>query len=178
MYTGKTKVWINRFKKVRGHKLVFKPSIDDRYDGVNYATTYDGIKIPATPLPDIADLIHFVEDGKKYSVFIDEVQFFDKVKTTKIINWLLAEGNNIYVNGLDYYSMEDGKPLVPFGATIDLLDQADEALVLTAECHICKSPDAIYSYKIGGNLKEKIEIGGEGTYIAVCEKCELKKAHI
>jgi len=79
MFSGKSEELIRRVRRsiIAGLNVqVFKPVLDVRR-GVSHVTTYDGIRIEATPVTDSKDFYFRSRSGFDM-VAIDELQFFDE----------------------------------------------------------------------------------------------------
>ena len=97
----------------------------------------------------------------------EEAQFFKDLY--EFVKELVDEYNkNVIVVGLDGDS--DRKN---FGDIHKLLPICDDIVKLKAYCSICRNGvRAIFSKRISDS-KEKILVGSERDYIAVCRKCYL-----
>ncbi len=149
--------------KAENHKYrVFKHLKDTRSDGcITSRKKYKSH--PAESIASFSDIKSL--SGIEY-IFIDEGQFFDNLVDFCII--AKNKGIQIYVAGLDLKFNKE-----PFGDMPKLIAIADTKTHLRAKCQICKDP-ADFSYlnkKMVSDINEKIIIGGNDKYMAVCGKC-------
>lgn len=171
MYSGKTKKLIHMARvfqqKERGF-LIVKPLLDSRY-------TYEKVIISNDKDEWEAVVIDHLDPGQIITavssypfeiaeVIIDEIQFFHRDRILGVVEKLIGQGINVTVSGLDRDYLKR-----PFGATLDLLTQADEKIVLTAVCEKCGGK-AIFSERVAGSVST-VEVGEKDKYIAVCKKC-------
>src|SRR3989339_1154021 len=85
MKSGKTDLLISRAERLKIAKknvIIFKPSIDDRWDKNFIVTRFNNKSFPATPVRDPEEMIQVViemlEKGNKIDeILIDEAQLFD-----------------------------------------------------------------------------------------------------
>lgn len=191
MYSGKSEELQRLIKRsiIAGKKCqLFKPAIDDRY-GDEQILTHDVAKIVnelddsdfktlllqnsgmfAKSVKDSSELLNFVEDDTQI-IGIDEIQFFDD-NIIEVIEKLNKRNIKIIMSGLDLYANGDVFPI-----TAQLACKCKYVEKVHAVCVDCGG-EAAYSHKIEnqeGNKTATIEIGSEGKYIAVCEKCRVKR---
>lgn len=170
MYSGKTSKLISEVGNTLelGLKpLVVKPIIDNRYS-VDDIKSHDDISLKnMTGLPVMR--LH-VDDFPSLNqidgidiLFIDEVQFFNKIGN--IIDAYLNLGIHVVAVGLDMDS--DGKA---FGSMPLLLIKADEVVKLKAKCSVCGEEATRTFRKKSVDSKEQILIGGTESYEARCYK--------
>jgi thymidine kinase len=103
--------------------------------------------------------------GRIRVVGIEEGQFFKKLVDTCM--QLRDQGLRTIVAGLDQDFRRQ-----PFGEMGPLIAVSDEVSKLKAVCLDCGDA-ALFSKRLIASQKQ-IEIGGEGEYAAVCEKCYQK----
>ena len=100
-------------------------------------------------------------------VIIDNINFFPKKSFIAIVKKLLAQGIDVYVNGLiyDYRKKE-------YGATKTLMGMADECIEQFSICVKCGGK-AAHTERIAGTTQ--LSVGTTGAvaakYIAVCDTC-------
>lgn len=173
MFSGKSTLLNKQIRESRRHEvfhvMVFKPSIDDRYD-VDSVTTHDFVKESANMLIHRAEdiweyYLHVkdsIEEGKKVICFIDEVQFLEADSLVRVIRMLNRENVQVCAAGLDM-----DKFGLPFGATPKIMAIADEVVKLKTKCDC--GEDSYTQVSITNN-KDLIEIGSD-SYKPVCKKC-------
>lgn len=190
MYSGKSEELKRLMKRseIAGKKCqLFKPVIDDRYSA-DQILTHDAARLvkgiddeqlrkliiesigtPATPVNNSEELLSLVEDDTQI-VGIDEVQFFDE-KIIEMVEKLNKRNVRVIMSGLDMYSSGD-----PFPIIATLACKCKYVEKVHAVCVDCGA-DAYISHKTEnkeGNKTASVEIGSEGKYIALCEKCRMK----
>jgi thymidine kinase len=167
MFAGKSSELLKRllFLEHGGHKvLVLKPVIDDRYDA-NSIVTHNQLKHQALAVIDL-ELVKDNYTIKPYNfntIFIDEVQFFDKKEAVWFVEECLREGVNVVCSGLD----QDSRG-VPFDTTARLLALADNVLKIKAFCNIC-GLEASKTQRLratGG----RVAVGGAESYEPRCHE--------
>ena len=102
MFSGKSEELLRRIKRgviAKQKVLLFKPSIDNRYDE-NRVSTHNGNSYDSISIEKSSDILNFVKDTKYDIIGIDEIQFFDN-DIVKIINKLADDGIRVIVAGLD-----------------------------------------------------------------------------
>ncbi len=107
--------------------------------------------------------------GKKgiQKVIIDNINFFPKGPFIKVVKSLLAQGIDVYVNGLIYnYRKEE------YGATKALMVIADECIEQYSICVKCGGK-AAHTERIAGSTEINIGTTGKtiAKYVAVCSSC-------
>jgi thymidine kinase len=169
MFSGKTSklvAMVEVFTRMGHRVLTVKPKLDNRYGGKDEIHSHDNKKTPAIVVdgetPDV--IIQKILETGADKVIFDEVQFFEKRKVMKVIEYLRNQGIHVIAAGLLYDYQRK-----PFGCTPDLIGLADERLELFAICQRCGSL-ARHQERLKGG-KGQIEVGGADKYIAVCEKC-------
>ena len=166
MKCGKTKKLISTYNEVKEQNpktLMFKPTIDDRFNKIGVVSR-DGDSVEAKCISTIDDLkgYAFICDN----LFIDEFQFLSGHMS--VILDLLNRGKNIYVAGLNLTAERK-----PFGLMPELMCLATHIEVMQGNCDICKKPNGIYTYC----KEEKNEdiLVGDAQYLCACNKCYLDK---
>jgi thymidine kinase len=100
-------------------------------------------------------------------VIIDAVHFFPKKEFISVVQKLLSQGIDVYVNGLiyDYRKKE-------YGATKTLMGMADECIEQFSICVKCGGK-AAHTERIAGPAQLSIGTTGKvaAKYIAVCAAC-------
>lgn len=142
MFSGKTEELIRRVRRaVYGNKkiLIFKHAFDDRYEK-EFIVTHLGDKIQCKYIKNFNEVERYVDETID-SVFIDEVQFFDREIIILLLK-LRDRGIEVVVAGLDL----DFRG-IPFGPIPELLALADEVTKLKAVC-FRTGRDAQYSQRL------------------------------
>lgn len=171
MFAGKT----TRLQEyVRGMDeccvVAVKPSIDVRYDAnriVNHAEvggTHHVVGIPAAVVnaarPQLMSLLH--ERSKLMA--IDESNFFTFSILFAEVTKVLDSGRDVVVAGLLYDASRE-----PFGATLGLMEHADEKIVLSATCYSCGG-QAAHTKRLFKTTTQ-IVVGGADKYVPSCDAC-------
>ncbi len=95
---------------------------------------------------------------------IDEANFFSFEVLFGNITEVLARGIDVIVTGLLYDARKE-----PFGATLSLMEQADEKIVLAAVCASCGKE--AHNTKRLQELGDQVLVGGADLYTPCCEEC-------
>lgn len=169
MFSGKTTKLIKLVEilKNQGKKvLTVKPSIDTRYTKKPKLASHDLKTVEAVFVngekPE--EIIDLVMKNKIDHVILDELNFFHKDKTVKVVDELLKKGVSVTGSGLAYDYRKK-----PFGPTLKLLKKANHPVWLFAICQKCGNP-AQHTERTGGG-KGQIVVGAAEVYIASCVKC-------
>ena len=165
MYSGKTTEIlriVNSLKHIDETPLIIKPVIDDRYSKDKISThnkqEYDCLSV---------NNLYEVKNITNNYIIIEEAQFF-KDLLLFVIDHVEIKGKNVIVVGLDGDSNREN-----FGDIHKLIPLCDDIVKLKAYCSICRNGvRAIFSKRIS-EKKDKILVGSNGDYIAVCRKCYL-----
>ena len=110
MFSGKTEELMRRLRRAqiaRQKIVIFKPSIDTRYDDTD-VVSHDQNRIPSTPVEHSSSILLLTEGID--IVGIDEGQFFDN-GIVDVCNQLANSGVRVIVAGLDMDS--EGRPFGP-----------------------------------------------------------------
>ncbi|CAG8664356.1 10361_t:CDS:2 [Ambispora gerdemannii] len=99
MFAGKTSLLIEKYNQLKDFRkcLVFKPSIDKRYDS-NNIVSHQGEGIRAISITNIEEIEQYKEQAE--SIFIDEIHFF-KPNVVPYLEELIKQNKEIIVAGLD-----------------------------------------------------------------------------
>ena len=174
MFAGKTTELIRRVERqvIAGRRaIVFKPSLDARYDASKVAA-HNGLKFDAYVVPpDEAGVEAIYKLGFEYDVVaVDEIQFFppslaevlDALASHRVV---IAAGLNLDFRG------------EPFETTMRAMAYADKVVSLTAVCKTCGRPATRTQRLIDGRPaprdSPRILIGGGETYEARCRRHHL-----
>ena len=133
MFAGKTEELIRRIKRLDYAKisyLVFKPLIDDRYNGYNLLVSHNKQKVKAISVQHAQEINKYLQklEVKPEVIIIDEAQFFDD-NIIKVVDNLADEGYRVIVGGLDRDFRGE-----PFGPMPGLLAIAEFVTKLHAVC--------------------------------------------
>jgi len=166
MYSGKTTEIlriVNSLKHINEIPIIIKPKIDNRYSS-NKISTHNKQEYECQTIDNLSDFKNL--NDSKY-IIIEEAQFF-KDLLLFVIDQVEIKGKNVIVVGLDGDSDREN-----FGEIHKLYSLCDDIIKLKAYCSICKDGTlGIFSKRISDS-KEKVLVGSEGDYIAVCRKCYL-----
>ena len=166
MYSGKTTEIlriVNSLKHINEIPIVIKPKIDDRYSS-NKISTHNKQEYECQTIDNLSEFNNL--NNVNY-IIIEEAQFF-KDLLLFVIHQVEIKNKNVIVVGLDGDSDREN-----FGEIHKLYSLCDDIIKLKAYCSICKDGTlGIFSKRISDS-KEKVLVGSEGDYIAVCRKCYL-----
>ena len=165
MFSGKSTELIRRIKllqKIEKKVLVFKPTIDSRYNQ-DKITSHNYESVDCLILGKL-DEIPDDEVIKYNTIVVDEGQFFYDLVPT-ITRWIDNFSVDIIVGGLDGDFQRQ-----PIGTILDLIPHADKCYKLISLCNICKDgTEAPFSFRLV-NSADKVLVGGSESYIPVCRK--------
>ncbi len=133
MFCGKSEELIRRMRRamIAKQKIqVFKPSIDDRYSGLQKITSHSGYEIDCIPVKDSEELKQLL-DSEVTVIAVDEAQFFDS-NLINVIDEIVDQGIRVIVAGLDMDFRGE-----PFGIMPLLLAKAERVDKLQAICMVC-----------------------------------------
>ena len=178
MFSGKTEELIRRLERVRiaGRKiLLFKPTIDDRYDR-NAVVTHYGREFAAhllepgeESLDRLRRLVGEAALDEAAVVAFDEGNFFSG-KLPALCQQLVAMGKRVIVAGLDLTFAEE--PFEPMPRLMSLADRVDK---LQAVCVVCGGIATRSQRLVDGKPAPidgpTIQVGGVGSYEARCRAC-------
>lgn len=163
MFSGKTEELLRSIRRsnIAGLRVkVIKPRIDDRY-GRDSVVTHYGDSYECTE-------VGCLEDIKKMCwkdidvVGIDEGQFFGE-ELMDMCRFLKYEGKKVIVSGLDMWS--SGEPVVCMANVAAISNKVEK---FNAVC-VNTGKDAYISYSLG-DKDEDVKVGGNESYIALCEE--------
>lgn len=171
MFAGKTTKLLTLFSVLSnlGYSILCFKAEAKKVNGMGHTKSHDERPLPViyVSMDQPEKILQYVGKDGIQKVIIDAVHFFPKDRVLKIIRTLLAQGIDVYVNGVifDYRKQE-------FGATRALMNIADECLELFSICVRCGSK-APYTERISGGTEQAIATTGtkRAEYIAVCAKC-------
>ncbi len=181
MFSGKTEELIRRLERVRiaGRGiLLFKPTIDDRYDTTAVVTHY-GREFDAHLLDPGEEMVEALrgrvgarrlEDAAV--VAFDEGNFFSQ-RLPALCQELVRQGKRVIVAGLDLTFAEE-----PFGPMPTLMALADQVDKLQAVCVVCGGVATRSQRLVDGRPAPVdgpvIQVGGVDSYQARCRGCYRK----
>ena len=171
MFSGKSEELLRRIKRgviAKQKVLLFKPSIDNRYDE-NRVSTHNGNSYDSISIENSSDILNFVKDTKYDIIGIDEIQFFDN-DIVKIINKLADDGIRVIVAGLDMDFKAE-----PFHPMPEIMAISEMVTKLHAVCNKC-GKEASRSQRLINGKPAKYDdpivvIGASESYEARCRHC-------
>ena len=171
MFSGKSEELLRRIKRgviAKQKVLLFKPSIDNRYDE-NRVSTHNGNSYDSISIEKSSDILNFVKDTKYDIIGIDEIQFFDN-DIVKIINKLADDGIRVIVAGLDMDFKTE-----PFHPMPEIMAISEMVTKLHAVCNKC-GKEASRSQRLINGKPAKYDdpvvvIGASESYEARCRHC-------
>lgn len=171
MFSGKSEELLRRIKRgviAKQKVLLFKPSIDNRYDE-NRVSTHNGNSYDSISIEKSSDILNFVKDTKYDIIGIDEIQFFDN-DIVKIINKLADDGIRVIVAGLDMDFKAE-----PFHPMPEIMAISEMVTKLHAVCNKC-GKEASRSQRLINGKPAKYDdpvvvIGASESYEARCRHC-------
>lgn len=176
MFSGKSEELIRRVRRAKIAKqmvLVFKPSIDTRYNSSG-VVSHSGISVEAIPVEDPSIILKNITPEVKV-VAIDEVQFFPQ-EIKQVIDELRYRGMRVIVAGLDMDFRGE-----PFGYIPDLMAMANKVDKLEAVCSVCGA-SAYYTQRLINGQPASyndpvILVGAVEFYEARCQNHHKVKNH-
>lgn len=171
MFSGKSEELLRRIKRgviAKQKVLLFKPSIDNRYDE-NRVSTHNGNSYDSISIEKSSDILNFVKDTNYDIIGIDEIQFFDN-DIVKIINKLADNGIRVIVAGLDMDFKAE-----PFHPMPEIMAISEMVTKLHAVCNKC-GKEASRSQRLINGKPAKYDdpvvvIGASESYEARCRHC-------
>ena len=170
MYSGKTTELIRLIRRcecINKKYLLITHSLDQRY-GLNVASTHDKIQIPSSISCNKLNIIkeefkNLYEESE--FIFIEEGQFFDDLEE------FCKEAVDIDNKNVTVIALDGDYNRKPWDNISKLIPLADNYIKLTSLCKICNDgTPGIFSKRIIHNSDEKLLIGSNESYIAVCRK--------
>ncbi|MBI2645405.1 thymidine kinase [Candidatus Uhrbacteria bacterium] len=169
MFSGKSEELIRRLKRLAIAKkrvIVFKPSLDTRWNRGAEMVSRNGMAFDAHPIFRSSEMI---EKSASYDVIgIDEAHFFDE-SIFAVAQELRESGKHVIVSGLDMDFRGE-----PFGQIPLLMAVADAVLKLDAVCMLCGGratmTQRLIDWKPAPYESEQILVGDE-EYQARCRSC-------
>lgn len=170
MFAGKSEELIRRIRRLQYAKkniLVFKPSLDDRYN-IDEVVSHNGDSIKSIAIEKPEDILKYI-DGRIDAVAMDEVQFFDS-SIVNILDYLADKGIRVIVAGLDRDFRGE-----PFGPMPEILTKGEFVTKLTAICNVCGAP-ATRTQRLVNNKPASyhdpiVLVGASESYEPRCRHC-------
>ncbi len=163
MFSGKTEELIRRVNRAviaKQRIVIFKPSVDVRYDDVK-VVSHNRNMVNSVVVQKPQDMLLLANDADV--IAIDEAQFFDE-SLVEVCTALAYRGKRIILSGLDM-DFEG----TPFGIMPQLICIAEFVTKVQAIC-VCCGGAASFSFRLG-NLKQQILLGEKDTYEPRCRTC-------
>lgn len=165
MFSGKTEELMRRLRRagIANQKImIFKPSIDTRYDEVQ-VVSHDQNKVSSTPISHSKDILRHCSGIDV--VGIDEAQFFDD-ELSSVVQQLADSGTRVIIAGLDMDFQR--KPFGPMATLCAIADSVDKIHAICVECGRL----ANYSYRLVSG-QEQVMLGEMSEYSPLCRNCYL-----
>ena len=165
MFSGKSEELIRRLRRAqiaRRKVQIFKPKIDNRYDGGDHISSHSAMRIEADNVGSSRDLLDRVRPDTEV-IGIDEGQFFDP-ELPAVCNTLADQGKRVIVAGLDQDYL--GKPFEPIPQLLAIAEYITKTLAI---CMVCGAP-ANHTQRLVAS-SERVLVGASGTYEARCRGC-------
>lgn len=186
MYAGKTSALLSIYRSwiEKGGQpsevLCINFVGDTRYDKEGAIVSHDGARIAAIAVSELGQVCALAERAPEQSgsfakaklVLINEIQFFPDA-----VAWVTAaveeHCKEVYVCGLDCDFQR--KPFRAVGGRnwLDLVPIADQVTKLHADCALCASTSALFSYRLSPST-EQVLIGST-EYQPLCRQCYRNK---
>ncbi len=176
MFSGKSEELLRRIKRgviAKQKVLLFKPSIDNRYEE-NMVSTHNGNSYESVNIDKAEQIYDYIIDKKYDIIGIDEVQFFDE-KIVEVINKLADDGIRVIVAGLDMDFKAE-----PFHPMPEIIAVSEMVTKLHAVCNKCGKEASRSQRLIDGEPARYddpiVVIGASESYEARCRHChEIKR---
>lgn len=175
MFSGKSEELLRRIKRgviAKQKVLLFKPSIDNRYEE-NMVSTHNGNSYESVNIDKAEQIYDYIIDKKYDIIGIDEVQFFDE-KIVEVINKLADDGIRVIVAGLDMDFKAE-----PFHPMPEIMAVSEMVTKLHAVCNKCGKEASRSQRLIDGEPARYddpiVVIGASESYEARCRHCHKIK---
>ena len=173
MFAGKSTELIRKIKSyqiLEKNVLIINHTINNRY-GTNGISTHDQVKIECSVIIDSLkelELNHTKMFKNADVIIIEELQFFNDAYEM-ITKWIDYDNKTVIGAGLiSDYKKES------FGDALRLIPHADHLIKLHALCKKCKDgTHACFTKRILNN-SNKVIVGSDAVYEAVCRKHYLE----
>ncbi len=163
--------YIKKGMVVSVFKCVVQDDIDENNVFLNSRLNISGnnLKIKAHPFNKNTDLNRILElEGKPNVIIVDEAQFLNRSQVEMLDSIRVKYNIDIYCYGLK----TDFKREL-FEGTARLIELADEIEEIKSKCHCGKNATS-NARVVNGKMVvegEKISVGGDELYIALCNDC-------
>lgn len=168
MFSGKSTELVRHIRQAKLLKksiAIFKPQVDNRYSN-NEIATHDQLKEECHIISsDNPKMIQYLTQKNKVDiVFIDEIQFFNKL-IVDVLRDILRKGADVYCAGLKADFRHE-----PFGSMGEILCIADDIIMLHAVC-LLSGDQASRTQRITNGTPSSIDedtivVGAEERYEA------------
>ena len=171
MMSGKTSTLLTKLERAQIAKkkvILLRPSVDTRGFLSHRGVDLKGLKEVFVKDISMFDLTEYDDPDV---IGIDEGQFHKGLKEFCVRESL--KGKQIYISALHATSESE-----MFEQIIDVLPYCENIIKLNAICTNCGSEFGNYTFFRNGQKTEKVVVGGNQEYTALCEKCyfeELQK---
>ena len=173
MFSGKTEELIRRLRRAqiaRQRVVVFKPTIDDRYDPEDIVS-HSSQRLQSVPIESAGEIEPLVRSLEPQVIGIDEAQFFSG-ELVEIAERIADGGVRVLVAGLDLDYL--GRPFGPIPALLAVAEFITKQL---AVCMVCGAPAARsqrVSPYLGRVSDEQVLVGAQDSYEARCRRCFVR----
>lgn len=171
MFSGKSEELLRRIKRgviAKQKVLLFKPTIDDRYEA-DKVSTHNGNSYESFAISSSSEIYNYIKNEKYDIIGIDEIQFFDK-DIVKVINDLADSGVRVIVAGLDMDFK--GEPFYPMP---EIMAISEIVTKLHAVCSTCGAEASRTQRLIDGKPAHYndpiVLVGASESYEARCRHC-------
>ena len=166
MFSGKTEELIRRVRRLKyanANFMLFKPTIDERYDKVK-VTSHDKSWVDSIPIQVPGEITHWLSKNPNVNtIAIDEVQFLNTDVVQMARDW--DKNYRVIVAGLDMDYK--GNPFDVMQLFMPIADRVDKLSAVCVKCGL----DAKMSKKLNASETSIVDIGGADKYEARCLKC-------
>lgn len=185
MYAGKTSALLSIYRSwiEKGGQpsevLCINFLGDTRYDKDGAIVSHDGARIAAIAVSELEQVCALADKELKQGPFaeaklilINEIQFFPDA-----VSWVTAaveeHHKEVHVCGLDCDFQR--KPFRPAGGRdwLHLVPIADYITKLHADCALCTSTNALFSYRLSQSTEQLLI--GAAEYLPLCRQCYRNK---
>ncbi len=171
MFAGKTTKLLTLFSVLSnlGYSVLCFKIEAKKINGMGHTKSHDERPLPViyVSMDEPEKIFQYVGKEGIEKVIIDAIHFLPKSRAISVVKTLLMQGVDVYANGLiyDYRKQE-------FGATKDLIQIADDTLILYSVCVRCAGI-AEHTERISGGKEQSIGTSGvkKAEYIPVCVTC-------
>lgn len=171
MFSGKSEELLRRIKRgviAKQKVLLFKPTIDNRYEA-DKVSTHNGNSYDSICIESSSEIYNYIKNEKYDIIGIDEVQFFDE-EIVNVINDLADKGIRVIVAGLDMDFR--GEPFYPMPQIMAISEIVTK---LHAVCSVCGAEASRSQRLIDGQPARYddpiVVVGASESYEARCRHC-------